>query len=111
VDEATEHALNEATDIPLADAIARLRDELIRAAQEGAGKGVRFRLGPVKLDLAVAATYSGGGEAGIRFWLVTIGGKAEASKARTHTIHLELQPVGEDDENLVVGAYSDEEPE
>lgn len=101
----------ETPDIPLADAIQRLRDELIVAAQEGAGKDVRFRLGPVKLDLEVAATYTGGGEAGIKFWVVTIGGRAEASKARTHTVHLELQPVGQDGEDLVVGARSEKEPE
>ncbi|MGH2535169.1 MAG: trypco2 family protein, partial [Thermomicrobiales bacterium] len=49
----------ELTDIPLADAIKHLRDELITAVQEGAGKGVRFRLGAVKLNLEVAATSTG----------------------------------------------------
>jgi hypothetical protein len=72
---------------------------------------VRFRLGLVKLDLEVAATTTAGGQAGITFWLVTIGGKAEATKARTHTVHLELQPVGEDGQDLVVGARSEEEPD
>src|SRR5437763_1420295 len=60
-------------DIPLAAAIKRLRDELITAAQEGVGKDVRFRLGPIQLDLEVAATNTGGGEAGIQFWMITIG--------------------------------------
>lgn len=72
----------EAPDIPLADAIKRLRDELIGAAQEGVGKDVRFRLGPVKLDLEVAATNTGGGEVGIKFWLVSIGGKAARIRLR-----------------------------
>lgn len=100
----------EAQDIPLADAIRRLRDELMSAAVEGADKDVRFRLGPIQLDLEVTASYSGGGEAGIRWYLISIGGKAEASKARTHTIHLELHPLGADGQDLVVGARADEEP-
>ena len=57
----------EAQDIPLADAIRRLRDELMSAAVEGADKDVRFRLGPILLDLEVTASYRGGGEAGIRW--------------------------------------------
>ena len=100
----------DAQDIPLADAIKRLRDELISAAQEGADKDVRFRLGPIQLELEVAATNTGGGEAGIKFWVVTIGGKAETSKARTHTIHLELHPLAADGTDLVVGARANEEP-
>ena len=100
----------EAQDIPLADAIKRLRDELVSAAKEGADKDVRFRLGPVQLDLEVAATYSGGGEAGVRFYLITLGGKAETSKARTHTIHLELHPLDADGKDLVVGGRVEEEP-
>jgi Trypsin-co-occurring domain 2 len=102
--------MSEVTDAPLADAIKRLRDELMRAAAEGADKAVRFRLGPIKLDLEVAASYSGGGEAGVRWYLISLGAKTEVSRSRTHTIHLELQPVGLDGQDLLVGARADEEP-
>jgi hypothetical protein len=102
--------MRDEADVPLADAIKRLRDELMRAAAEGAGEDVRFRLGPIKLDLEVAASYSGGGEAGVRWFLISIGGKYEASRASTHTIHLELQPVGPDGEDLLVGSRADVEP-
>ena len=98
------------------------RDELITRIQArqrqtrelpvviSADKDVRFRLGPIQLELEVAATNTGGGEAGIKFWVVTIGGKAETSKARTHTIHLELHPLAADGTDLVVGARANEEP-
>jgi Trypsin-co-occurring domain 2 len=102
--------MSDMTDAPLADAIKRLRDELMRAAAEGADEDVRFRLGPIKLDLEVAASYSGGGEAGVRWYLISLGAKTEASRSRTHTIHLELQPVDLDGQDLLVGARAAKEP-
>ena len=98
----------EPTDIPLAEAIKHLRDELIAAAQEGVGKDVRFRMGPITLDLQIAAERTAGANAGIMFWLVSIGGKAEATNARTHTVHLELHPLGPTGKDLVVGGRSDQ---
>ncbi|HSJ74178.1 MAG TPA: trypco2 family protein [Miltoncostaeaceae bacterium] len=100
----------DAEDIPLAEAIRRLREELIAAAAEGAGEDVRFRLGPVELDLEVAATREGGGEAGIRFWPAAIGGRAQTSRARTHRINPSLQPVGADGKDLPVGGQAAQRP-
>jgi Trypsin-co-occurring domain 2 len=97
-------------EVPLAEAIGRLRDELMSAAAAGAGEDVRFRLGPITLDLEVTATYSGGGQAGINWYLVSFGAKGEASTSRAHTIHLELQPVGADGTDLLVGGRAAREP-
>jgi hypothetical protein len=79
--------------IPLADTIRALRAELNRAMVDGKDEEIRFELSEaVELDLQVQISYQGGAEAGIKFGVVSIGAKGEASTARTHTIKLKLMP-------------------
>ena len=72
--------------IPVAEAIRALRRELGRAVREGEDEDVRFALGDIELELQVDVSKEAGGEAGIAFWLVTIGGKASRTSGTTHTI-------------------------
>ena len=53
-----------------------------------------------------------GGEAGIKFWLVAIGGKGSRSSASTQTVRLQLTPLrhGQPEPVIVEGAL-DERPE
>jgi hypothetical protein len=102
-------------DIPLAEAIRALRRELVAAVAEGEGEEVRFALGPVELEVELAVTREAGGEAGIAFWLVSIGGKGSRTSARTHTVKLTLTPVrvtaeGEVQKDIVVGSELDRRP-
>jgi hypothetical protein len=95
-------------DIPLAQAIAALRSELVAAVSEGEDKGVRFALGPVELEFQVEVSNEEGVDGGVRFWVVSVGGKGSRSSAQTHTVRLTLTPVlasevGED-VPLVVGS-------
>lgn len=87
--------------IPLATAIRVLRQQLQDAVREGTGEELRFALGSVELELRVQVAHEGGGEAGIKFSLVTIGAKASSSSQATHTVRLSLTPVR-------VGAYGDQ---
>ena len=48
----------------LADTIAAVRRELSAAQAAGSGQAVQFRTGPVELELEVAVTRTGGGQAG-----------------------------------------------
>jgi hypothetical protein len=82
--------------VPLANAIADLRAELLKALQEGAGKDLQFRLKPIELELKLAITAGGEANAGIKFWVVEIGGKGTYDNAATHTLKLTLEPVGPD---------------
>jgi hypothetical protein len=77
----------------LADTIAAVRRELSAAQQAGQGQPVQFRTGPVELEFEVAVTRTGGGEAGVQLWVVTLGAKGELEHATTQRIKVTLQPV------------------
>ena len=77
----------------LADTIAAVRRELSTAQAAGVGQPVQFRTGPVELEFEVAVTRSGGGQAGVQLWVLTLGGKGELGQATTQRIKVTLQPV------------------
>jgi hypothetical protein len=93
-------------DVPLASAIEALRRELIAALDAGKDADVRFALGPIELEFAVEVSRESGGEAGVKFWVVALGGKGSRSSGATHTVRLSLSPVraGDGDRPLVVGS-------
>ena len=80
----------------LADTIAAVRRELSSAQAAGQGEPVRFRTGPVELEFEVAVTRTGGGQAGVQLWVLTLGGKGELGHATTQRIKVTLQPVDPD---------------
>jgi Trypsin-co-occurring domain 2 len=77
----------------LADTIAAVRRELSAAQEAGQEQLVQFRTGPVELEFEVAVTRSGGGQAGVQLWVLTLGGKGELAHASTQRIKVTLQPV------------------
>lgn len=87
--------------IPLAEAVKTLRTELLTAIAEGADKDLKFALGPVDLELQLEVSKEAGGEAGIKFWVLSIGGKGGRSSGTTHTVKLTLTPVSESGDVLV----------
>jgi Trypsin-co-occurring domain 2 len=86
----------------LADTIAAVRRELSSAHEVGQGQAIQFRTGPVELEFEVAVTRTGGGQAGVQLWVLTVGGKGEIAHGTTQRIKVTLQPVdaetGEDAE-------------
>jgi hypothetical protein len=91
-----------ATTVGLADAIRALRAELTAAMAEGQGQELKFKSGPVEMEFALEVTKEAGVEAGVKFWVVTLGGKGSVSAAATHRVKLELQPVGEGGTDFVI---------
>jgi hypothetical protein len=82
--------------VGLSDALIALRGELLKAQAEGQGneRKLRFRIPePIELEFQAAVTKDFEGNAGIRWWLVTLGGKASRSDLATHTVRLKLSPV------------------
>jgi hypothetical protein len=77
----------------LADTIAAVWRGLSLAQAAGQGQPVRFHTGPVELEFEVAVTRTGGGEAGVQLWVLTLGGKGELGHATTQRIKVTLQPV------------------
>jgi hypothetical protein len=77
----------------LADTIAAVRRELSSAQAAGRGQVIQFRTGPVELEFEVAVTRTGGGEAGVKVWVLTLGAKGELGHASTQRIKVTLQPI------------------
>lgn len=91
-------------EIPLADLIKALRRELQAAIEEGEGGDLLFALGPIDLELQVEVGRETSGEAGIRFWVVSLGGTASRSSSTSHTVRLSLTPVSRSGDVLVAHA-------
>ena len=79
--------------VPLAAAISALREELHQAWTESADQNLRFKPAPVELTLQVAVTTGGKGRAGIRWWLVDLGGEFTREASAMQTVKLTLEPV------------------
>lgn len=80
-------------EIPLANAIRALRQEIVAAVRAAGEEDIRFALGPVELELQVEAARETGGEAGIKFWLVSIGGRDVAGAASDKSACSPLTPT------------------
>lgn len=90
--------------IELASVIRDLRDELERAIVAGVGEALRFELGPVELEVALAVERSGEAGGKIRFWVVEVGGEHRRESADTQRIKLILTPrLGEGTQSAYVG--------
>ena len=97
--------------IPLAEAIRALRAELVAAARQGRDEEVRFALGPVELELQVEVSKEAAADAGVKFWLVSVGGRGSRTAATTHTVRLSLSPVSATGDDLIVRSDVAEQPE
>jgi len=90
--------------IELASVIRDLRDELERAIVAGAGEALRFELGPVELEVALAVERSGEAGGKVRFWVVEVGGERGWESTDTQRIKLVLTPrLGEGLQSAYVG--------
>jgi hypothetical protein len=85
----------------LADAIRILRRQLDESMSEGQESAVRFELGAVHVEFEVVLTRDASVDGGVRFGVVSIGGKGAFAQSRTHRISIEMQPVTVDDQGNV----------
>ncbi|MFB8400689.1 trypco2 family protein [Streptomyces sp. NPDC055912] len=82
----------------LADAITLLRTQVAEAQSrisESAGegdRGVRFTLGEITLDLGLELTGTKGVDGGLRWSVISLGGKKESGHKTTHTVTVKLNP-------------------
>ncbi|GAA0631329.1 hypothetical protein GCM10009535_03570 [Streptomyces thermocarboxydovorans] len=89
--------------IELAELLASLRSEIDRARLDAAGKDVRFRINSIDLELQVAVEKSAEAQAGVRFWVVSLGSGGSAKSAHTHTIRLSLDAETRDGDPVLTG--------
>jgi NTP-dependent ternary system trypsin peptidase co-occuring protein len=80
----------------LADAITLLRDQIAEAqsriAAPAGDQGVLFTLGEITLDLGMELTGTKGVDGGLRWSVVSLGGKKESGRKATHTVTVKLTP-------------------
>jgi hypothetical protein len=96
--------------IPLADAIEVLRQQLTAAMLAGQDSPLRFEVSALTLDLEVAVTKTGEGHAGIKFWLVDFAAKGDYSNAATHRVTMSLNPVDQAGRPVKLGDSSAVKP-
>ena len=96
--------------LPLADFIAALRAELRTAALER-DPDLQFNVGPVTVELTLMTHHEGGGQAGIRFWVVEVGASGSVTKESTQRVTFALTPVTADGEPWPVSDKVDKLPE
>lgn len=77
--------------VELAELISQLRAELSDALHAGEDSDVRFELGPVELEVTVAAAKEAKPGAKVRFWVVELGADGSASSSSTQRIKLSLE--------------------
>lgn len=76
----------------LADAVRALRSELTTVMREGRDEALRFELGPVEMEFLLEVQLEAGGEAGVKFWVVNLGGRGSVTRGSTHRVTLTLTP-------------------
>ncbi|MGW9453973.1 trypco2 family protein [Streptomyces sp. NPDC055632] len=93
----------------LADAITLLRDQIAESQRRiarptGNGdKGVRFTLEEITLDLGLELTEAKGVSGGLKWSVISFGGKKESGAKASHTLHVKLTPRQTDGGNIEVG--------
>ncbi|MGW8365901.1 trypco2 family protein [Streptomyces wedmorensis] len=92
-------------DIPLVDAVAAVRDELLEAAARvGEDPGVVFAVGPVEMDFEVELRADVKAKAGFKLWAVSAQAEAGMSRGRTHRVSFTLTPKAASGADLLVHA-------
>lgn len=89
--------------IPLAEAIGWVRAELAQAIEDGKDSPLAFRSGPVELEFQVAFSKQGGGDIGVRVWVLSLGAKGEVSSSETHSVKVSLTPVDREGKDRLIG--------
>lgn len=88
------------TALELADVIKALRQELIKAQDEGTDKKIRFNVNNVEVELETVIEKAVDGEGGVKFWVLDINAKRKYATATKQKIKLNLKPKGKAGEEL-----------
>lgn len=79
--------------IPLAKIVDELRAELITLRDSAEGKGFKFNLDEVEVELKVGVTYEGGGKIAFKCWIYEAEGGASVNRETVQTVKLKLSPT------------------
>jgi Trypsin-co-occurring domain 2 len=76
--------------LELADTVEALRAELARAAAAGTDAEFQFPVAGAQLEFHVAVTKSGEGKAGVKFWVVELGGAGSYAREEIQKVTVTL---------------------
>ncbi|MFD0260951.1 trypco2 family protein [Kitasatospora indigofera] len=92
-------------DVPLADAVAAVRDELLKAAARvGEDPQVVFAVGPVEMEFEVELRADTKVKGKFKLWAVGAEAEAGVSRGRTHRVAFTLTPKRPDGGDLLVSS-------
>ena len=98
--------------LELAETVEALRAELARAAAAGAGAGFQFPVAGVQLEFHVGVTKTGEGKAGVKFWVVELGGAGSYAREEIQTVTVTLgAPVDQYGEPVKIYRSSPRSPD
>ncbi|MDR1808175.1 MAG: hypothetical protein LBR33_09735 [Propionibacteriaceae bacterium] len=78
--------------VAIAEAIGALRRELEEAVAAAADQNLGFELQKVELELHAGFTKTGTAKAGVKWWVVELGGEGSVESATTQIVRLTLLP-------------------
>ncbi|MCQ4214414.1 trypco2 family protein [Streptomyces longispororuber] len=78
--------------IELADAVASVRDQLIEAAERGAGRALSFEVGPIDMEFALELRREAKGGGKIKAWVAEAGADVSRATGHTHRVSFTLTP-------------------
>ena len=96
-------ALTAVTGMELSDAVEAVRAGLMAGAARGAGAGVRFEVGEIRMEFAVQLERVRGVRGGVKAWVVEAGAESSRTSGRTHTVSFTLRPTDGQGRYLVIG--------
>ena len=94
--------------IDLSQLIRDLREELEQAVADAPPGGLRFKLGPIELEVNLIVEQSASGGAKVRFWVLDLSADASIDRSVAQKIKLTLRPhIGESDDEPDVSDQPD----
>jgi hypothetical protein len=99
--------------LDLAETVAALRDEVLRAMAEAADASpeIKFPVQGVQLTFHVAVKKEAGAEGKVRFWVIEAGGSGTLSNEEIHEVTVALgAPVNRSGIGVAVSQQQDERP-
>ena len=95
----------------LAETMEALRAELAQAAAAGAAAGFQFPVAGVQLEFHVGVKKTGEGKAGVKFYVVELGGSGSYAREEIQTVTVTLgAPVDHNGDPVKIYRGSDQMP-
>jgi len=81
-----------ASDVPLADFVCALREEL-KKAQASSDSRFPIEVGPITVEFTVVTRREGGASGGVKFWVVNAGVSGTLANESSQKVTMQLQPL------------------